>query len=241
MKTQTFLKNNRNKPLIGDGLELILRLPSDSVSACFFDPQYRQIMEKMNYGNEGARQKERATLPQMDDTVIQMFLLNIANVMKPGGYIFMWIDKFMLGESIHLKLIQAVNEQWEGQGRKGGRLHLVDLLTWDKKRIGQGYRTRRKSEFLLILQKHPKSIKSWTNKSIPDVWAESIQSPKSNHTHKKPFLLIGELILTVTLPGDYVLDPCAGSFVVLDACKAHERNFIGSDISPKYGKVKITS
>nr|WP_280523639.1 hypothetical protein [Helicobacter muridarum] len=33
-------------------------LESQSVDLCFFDPQYRGVLDKMKYGNEGERQKE---------------------------------------------------------------------------------------------------------------------------------------------------------------------------------------
>jgi len=34
-------------------------------------------------------------------------------------------------------------------------LAIVDMVVWNKGRIGMGYRTRRSSEYLLILQKTP--------------------------------------------------------------------------------------
>ena len=44
------------------------------------------------------------------------------------------------------------------------------------------------------------------------------------------------LIKSVTKEGDFVLDPCADSFSTLKACESAGRNFIGCDISPKYGE-----
>lgn len=228
----SFLEKNKNKRLLCDGRVLLSRLPSGSASACFMDAQYRQIMEKMKFGNEGkSRQKERATLPQMSESMIVEFMRGLAYTLKPGGYLFFWLDKFMLAEGLGRAMVEAANLYLP----KADKLHQVDLLTWDKVRMGNGYRTRRRSEFLLILQKTPKSIKTWKDKGIPDVWTESILKPRSNHTHKKPVMLIMRLIEAVTLPGDLIVDPCAGSFITMAACLTAGRDFIGGDISPKYG------
>jgi len=37
----------------------------------------------------------------------------------------------------------------------GDALKVVDLITWDKGRIGMGYRSRRRGEYLIFLQKPP--------------------------------------------------------------------------------------
>src|SRR3954471_13766096 len=53
---------NINNINVLDGLELLKSINDSVITASFFDPQYRGIMEKMKYGNEGSRQKERAEL-----------------------------------------------------------------------------------------------------------------------------------------------------------------------------------
>lgn len=42
-----------NKPNKMDGLKLLKRLNNGVAAAAFFDPQYRGILDKMGYGNEG--------------------------------------------------------------------------------------------------------------------------------------------------------------------------------------------
>lgn len=43
-----------------NGIQLLAGIHNNVITAAFFDPQYRGIMDKMKYGNEGQRQKERA-------------------------------------------------------------------------------------------------------------------------------------------------------------------------------------
>ncbi|CAG8799713.1 22961_t:CDS:2, partial [Racocetra persica] len=56
-----------NAKLKMDGLALLKYLKNCSARVIFFDPQYRGVLEKMNYGNEGERQIERSKLPQMSE------------------------------------------------------------------------------------------------------------------------------------------------------------------------------
>jgi len=106
----------------------------------------------------------------------------------------------------------------------------VDMVTWHKKRIGMGYRTRRASEHLVVLQKTPRKAKGvWKVHTIPDVWSES--APSRRGVHPKPVGLQSALIEAVSNPGDVVIDPAAGSFSVMEACRQTGRTFLGCDIN----------
>ena len=41
----------------GDGLTLLRSLPDGCTPVVFFDPQHRAVLDKLQYGNEGVRQK----------------------------------------------------------------------------------------------------------------------------------------------------------------------------------------
>src|ERR1700733_5361648 len=79
-----------------DRLELLHKIPNDSVPLVFFDPQYRSVLDKLNYGNEGERQKQRALLPQMQNMQITVFLAHIARILLPMGHMMLWMDKHTL-------------------------------------------------------------------------------------------------------------------------------------------------
>ena len=207
-----------NSKLKMDGLNLLKSLEDNSINAVFFDPQYRGVLDKMNYGNEGKRQIERSKLPQMSEKKITSFIKEINRSLKPSSHLFLWVDKFHLCEGISLWL-------------KKTDLAIVDMVVWNKSRIGMGYRTRRSSEYLLILQKIPiKSKGIWLIKNIPDVWTEKIESKNKKHPHQKPLGLQKILIEAVTNLNDLVVDPAAGSYSVLEACLLSQRNFLGCDI-----------
>jgi len=212
-KEKNYLPNFRNK---ADGLSLMATLPDESIKTTFFDPQYRGVLDKLSFGNEGEnRAKARCNLTQMNEPTIKKFIQEIDRVLLPSGHLFLWVDKFHLCQGV-LQWIQDTN------------LNLVDMVVWDKGKIGMGFRTRRKSEYLIVFQKSPIRVKGkWTIHNIPDVWEE--KTPKV-HPHSKPLELQKILIEATTQEGDWVLDPASGGYPVLTACQELKRNFIGCDI-----------
>lgn len=191
----------------------MLRGLRTGIAACvWLDPQYRGLVEALGYGNFGAREPERAALPQMSDKLIRLFLAEIERVLRPGRYCFMWVDKHALCEGTYTT----------------PGIPTVDMVTWLKPSFGMGYRTRRKAEHLLVKQKPPITAKdTWSDRGIPDVWPEE---PSGKHTHAKPFELQRRLIAATTRPGEIVVDPAAGSFGVMRAALACGRGFLGTDL-----------
>ena len=208
-----FEMNQKNK---GDGLQMLKGAEEESVAVVFFDPQYRGILDHQHYGNEGVtRGKARCSLTQMDEETIASFIKEIDRVLKPSGHLFLWVDKYHLCEGIDKWII-------------GTSLQKVDLIIWDKKRISMGARSRYRAEYLIVLQKAPLKAKGiWTDHGIPDVWAEKVVK---THPHSKPVDLQKRLILATTCEGDLVLDPAAGGYSVMEACRGTGRDFLGCDI-----------
>ena len=206
-----------NERLKMDGLDFLSLLPPASIPVAFLDPQYRGVLDKLSYGNEGQnRGKRRSALMQMDEQKIAHFVQGIDRVLIPSGHLFLWMDKFHLCEEF---------KSW----LDGTRLDVVDLIVWDKEKLGMGYRSRRVSEYCVVLQKRPRRAKGvWKIHNIRDVWRE--QASSKVHPHQKPINLQAELIAAVSDEGDYVIDPAAGSFSVMEAANAQNRNFIGCDL-----------
>ena len=207
-----------NARLKMDGLKLLASLPEGSIPVAFLDPQYRNGLNKMAYGNEGkSRGKTRCELPQMDNETIRRFLQGIDRALIPMGHLFLWMDKFELLNDFRAWL-------------EGTALDVVDLVNWDKGRMGMGYRTRRTTEYCVVLQKPPRRAKGvWKTHNIPDSWRE--KAPRGTHPHRKPIDLQGKLLAAVSHEGDLVLDPAAGDFTVLQACRLQRRAFIGCDLN----------
>ena len=209
-----YLLNSKNK---ANGLDLLASIQDSTIATAFFDPQYRGVLDKLHYGNEGqGRGNARVSLPQMNDETIARFISEIDRVLKPSGHLFLWVDKFHLCEGV---------SRWFNSTQ----LKTVDLVVWNKEKMGMGYRTRRTSEYLLVYQKLPLRAKGcWSDHAIPDVWNEKVNK---THPHSKPIELQLRLIAATTQKGEIVLDPAAGGFSVLEACKQLSIDFLGCDIS----------
>lgn len=205
-----------NKKYRADGLTLLGYVQNGAVKTAFFDPQYRGVLDKLNYGNEGkSRGAARCGLPQMNEDTIIDFIRELDRVTVQSGHLFLWLDKFHLCTGI---------DKWI----KNTDFNVVDLIVWDKGRMGMGYRSRRRSEYLLVLQKEPVRAKGcWNDHGIPDVWLEKT---KKTHPHSKPIELQRRLIEATTAENDVVLDPAAGGFSVYEACRSSNRMFIGCDL-----------
>src|SRR5262245_51972791 len=140
----------------GDALALLRSLPDGAAALGFFDPQFRELLERQHYGNEGvSRQSERARLPAMTPDYVDAVVHEFGRVLKPSGYLMRWTDKFCLCEG-RLRFPADI-------------LKIVDLIVTDNARLGMGYRTRARGDFLVVAQKPPiKARVTWTDHAIPD-------------------------------------------------------------------------
>ena len=92
---------------------------------------------------------------------------------------------------------------------------------------------------MLILQRPPTKAKAtWFDHGIRDHWLEEFDREhwpekvdNEIYPHVKPLGLISRLISAITERGDLVVDPAAGSFVVMRATHELGRDFIGCEIA----------
>jgi site-specific DNA-methyltransferase (adenine-specific) len=208
--------HERNVSQNGDALALLQWLPSSCTRLIFFDPQHRENLDHLKYGNEGSRQRGRCGLPQMSSEYIDACCREAARVLTPGGYLMRWQNAFQVGRGHQLRIADV--------------LQCVDLIAWDNQRPSNGWRARRRGDYLVVLQKHPiKAKATWRDRGIPDRWIEKVD--RKIHPHTKPIELIARLIAAITLPGELIVDPAAGSFTVMRAANQLGRDFIGCDLA----------
>ena len=159
--------------------------------------------------------KELATTKQRQQDRMDDIIKEIDRVLLPSGHLFLWVDKFHLCQGITTWLNDT-------------SFQIVDMIVWDKAKMGMGYRSRRRSEYLVVLQKLPIKAKAvWTDHAIPDVWVEKTIK---THPHSKPIELQKRLIEATSNEQDFILDPASGGYSIFEVCKITNRNFIGGDI-----------
>lgn len=213
-----------NQPNLKDAVEFLRDLPQESVGAAFFDPQYAPAADKVFFHKAGGpkwgwgRAEPPPEIPEMGPETIREVVHLIERILVPGGHLFIWTDK--------RHVMQGEIENWVS-GKKGCQIR--DMMIWDKVRLGLGHKTRYTMEFLMIAQKVVAGrAREWQERDMPDIWRER----KSNkvHPHAKPIGLQTNLIRAATSPDEVVIDPCAGTYSVLEACRMAGRNFLGGDL-----------
>ena len=194
-------------------MELLTNLKESSVSLVFFDPQYEPVKNVLSLNYH---------LYSQSDYQILRILEQIERVLKPSSFCLLWVNKTLLGnDRIPLWLLKTPS------------LKIVDFLVWHKKNtLGLGSWLRSNAEFCFLIQKFPQTGKRFKNRSFGNVWEEKVISvSKRKHPHQKPANLIKALIEATTEKGDLIVDPCAGSFVVLEVCQELKRKFLGCDLT----------
>ena len=204
-----------------EGLSFMRIIPDASIAMCIFDPQYRGCLDVLKYGNEGeSRMKGRSALPQQNELQIWEFAQEITRVLRPSGYVLMWMDKTVLCNDGPARLFMP---------SLSTVMNIVDLVCWSKGTFGMGSRLRCCCEYAMLIQKDPKVAK-WSNHKIRDVWEEKIVDRQ--HPHHKPISLQRALIAVCTEPGEIVLDPTAGSFSTMVSANAAGCKFVGCELLP---------
>lgn len=208
-----------------DGLELLKRIPDASIPYVIFDPQYDHLLQHMKFGykkGEG-RMHKRVALPPQNAMDLWRFGQEIARILKPSGHVSLWMDTHILCETDPLEIFTDAEGNTE--------MNRVDLIVWDKIKMGLGARSRHQCEFFMTFQKNPKRAKGcWNSHSIRDVTPEAV---RKTHPHSKPVGLQAQLIKALVPKGGVVVDPTAGGFSTMIAAHSVGRRFLGCEFLKK--------
>lgn len=235
----------------GDRLDLMRSLPSKSVKLVVTSPPY-------NIGKEYEKRKDLDSyLGEQEKTIKEAVRIlsdngsicwQVGNHIAKDGEVFP-LDAliYAIGKRLGLKLRNRIIWHF-GHGlhctkRFSGRHETIVWFTksedytfnLDSIRIPQKYpgkRNYKQGEKYGILSGNP------LGKNPSDVW--EIPNVKNNHPEKTqhpcqfPIELVERLVLSMTNPGDVVLDPYAGVGSALCAAVIHNRKAYGSDIMKEY-------
>jgi len=200
-----------------DSLGLLGLLGDGVVGMCIYDPQYPK--KPGSSWGDGSRFRGRFGLPQVSEGDICAVIAELGRVLRPGGHICLWVEKYYV-------LRRGGIDGWYDSGV----MEVVDMCVWNKMRMGVGNRFRRYGEYMYVLQKLPLRAKGvWVDRGIPDIWSERLLG-RCVHPHVKPVHLLSRVVSCLTVGGDLVCDPAAGSFVVADICVELGRRFVGCDL-----------
>lgn len=195
----------------GDCLELMKRIPEGTIDAVITDPPYGLDLGIANDKRQDSRHLGRKSYAAYDDTYenfvgLVVPRINAALAIAKRGAVF---------SGPHLQ------EQAKASAIGG---------IWHPSAIGRtswGFKN-----FLPVL--FYGTAPDLHNGHHPIVMQSTAVSEKNGHPCPKPLSWMIWLVERVTLPGEMVLDPFAGSGTTLVACLKTGRRCIGMEIDPTY-------
>lgn len=235
----------------GDRLELMRQLPDKSVKLVVTSPPY-------NIGKEYEKRKDLDSyLADQEETIKEAVRIltddgsicwQVGNHIAKDGEVFP-LDAliYAIGKKFGLKLRNRIIWRF-GHGlhctkRFSGRHETIVWFTksdnytfnLDPVRVPQKYpgkKNFKKNEKYGTLSGNP------LGKNPEDVWdipnVKNNHPEKTNHPCQFPIELIERLVLSMTNPGDIVLDPYLGVGSAICAAVVHNRKGYGADIMKEY-------
>lgn len=223
MKTETeptWVSDNGQVQLyLGDCLEVLPRLPAESVDAVLTDPPY--FMPATHYQSQVKWQKKWA-----DVTILQTWWDVVSHEFKrvliPTGHMLAFCNA-----NSFAAFYPPMYNLWD---------HLTSIV-WDKDRPGLG-RTWRHSHELIIAARDHAAYDPDDGKLRSDVIrCKATLSADRLHPVEKPAAMLAELIIACCPVGGVVLDAYIGSGTTGVACVQTGRRFIGIEIDPSYFEI----
>lgn len=221
----------------GDAIEMLKRLPAESVDLCIFDPAYESLEKHRNQGTTTRLSHSKSSsndwFQTFPNTAYSPLFKQLGRVMKRGTHIYMFSD-----EETRDVVLSGTKPQegflygWDKPPIQDAKFKYWKSLVWDKGFAGLGYHYRAQYEFILMMEKIVAKGKhrQLNDRSVPDVLKFQRLKGKGYWPTEKPLGLIRTLIEQSSNPGDVVLDFFAGSGVVGKACRALDRRFLLGDL-----------
>jgi DNA modification methylase len=239
-----------NKIIKGDSVEILKKLPDNSVDLIFADPPYNLQLNgelwRPNQTKVDAVDDEwdKFTDFQTYDKFSEEWLKECRRVLKKDGSIWVigsYHNIFRIGkimQDVGLWVLNDVlwiktNPMPNFKGTRFNNAH--ETLIWASKDKDSRYTF------------HYKTMKAFNDDlQLRSDWyipicngGERLKDEKGNkiHSTQKPEALLYRIIISTSNPGDVVLDPFMGSGTTGAIAKKLGRNFIGIEREDKYIKV----
>lgn len=246
----------------GDRLEFLREIPNDSARLIITSPPYnigKMYEKRLDFENYLAQQKQTLTESARVLAGNGSLCWQVGNHVAKDGEIFpldIYIYQFCkeLGLKLRNRIIWCFEHGLHCSTRLSGRYETIVWFTksdeyifnLDPIRVPQKYPGKK-------YFKGPKTGQYSCNplgKNPGDVWV--IPNVKHNHVEKTdhpcqfPIELVERLVLSLTNPGDLVIDPYMGVGSAACAAVIQGRRVAGADLSEKYlgiarGRIQLAS
>lgn len=207
-----------NKVYNDDCFNIIAQMPNEYLDLVIVDPPYG---DGIGYGRNG-----KEILNNEDESINYRFLDAILPKMKQDTSLYLFSNH---------KFCYQIKEY---AVQNGYNYRMLCVLV--KNNIGMGYGFRNQYEVCLVLEK---GKAKYNLNDVSNVWKmKHIAHDDNSHPHQKDYDIIRKIILHSSNVGDLIFDGFMGSFSTAIACHKEKRNFIGTELDPKWfamGQTKL--
>lgn len=247
MKNNDFFSSLINNIIQGDSLEIMRKIPDNSVDVTFADPPFNL---KKKYNSYYDKQEMEHYLNWCKE-----WLKEMVRITKPTGSIFVHnIPKWLIYFGSYLNEIAIFRHwiAWNAMGSPLGKTLLPNhygILYYVKSDNFKFYDIRmlhkrcRKCNYVLQDYGGKKNQMHPFGPLVSDVWTDihriRHKTRRDDHPCQLPIHLIERLLLFSSDEMDIVFDPFVGTGTTAIAAKKLGRKYIGIDIDYKY--VEITN
>lgn len=242
MKQEKVYSNFINNIILGDCLEVMKKIPDESIDVTFADPPFNLKKSYHNYNDKKSNEEYLEWCKQ--------WLSEMVRVTKPTGSIFVHnIPKWLIYFATYLNEAVIFRHwiAWDAMGAPLGKTLLPNhygILYYVKSENYKFYDIRglhkrcRVCNYILKDYGGKKDQMHQFGPIVSDVWTDihRIRHKKRRDEHpcQLPIHLLERLLLMSTDVGDIILDPFIGTGTTAVAAKRLGRRFIGIDIDSKY-------
>ncbi len=202
----------------GDCIELMAKLPSNSIDAIVTDPPFA-ITGGISNGMT-SRASDQFFRHWFVDVVREM-----TRVLKPEGAGFLWCD--WRSESAMVQAFDRASERYDPW-------YIAQILYHDREMIGMGSPFRNQVDRIAFFRGRKYKPTGLINKAQPNIIRSYWYYGKHKwHDAEKSLEVAKMLIEWVSNKNGLILDPFTGSGTVPAACKMLSRNYLAFEIDPQ--------
>lgn len=186
-------------------------LPNSSVDCVITDPPYSTPIIT-GFGRK--RFKNVADL-SIQEQYIRTFKAKLERILKPNAPVFIFCN-----DSYYPSIFRAFYD-W----------NCLQMIIWDKGKIGMGKPFRKQHEIILYANREPMEYYRNGITFSTVMKYKPISTKDRLHPAEKPIELIRDLIKGFTKEGDLILDTFMGSGVVAIASQQLKRRWVGYELN----------
>lgn len=230
-----------NKLYLGDSLEILPTLQSNSVDLIFADPPYFLSNDGLSIRSGKVVSVNKGDWDKKD------------NYASTSNFTYSWLKEcYRLLKNNRTIWVTGTHHNIFEVEREIKRVgfKLINIIIWhkaDPPPLIYRNKFRFSYEFIIWAKKGRSHYFNYDlmyrlqNKEMEDVWMMAAVQQKEKkygyHPTQKPEQLLRRIILSASKEGDVILDPFLGSGTTAYVAKQLKRNYLGIEQEPKYLKI----